>query len=413
MKLHYFLLPAALLFAACGNEELEGVQNNLPITSNTTTLNSVDPIFPKEDGSMKLSTDQSQAVSQLLKYVDPSKALNMNELEITDAQYNEIKRFVNQKLKGSDDYTTYCNIFNWLVKNLKYATGTQIPYLNPYEVFKNKVCVCQGYANLLKTMCHTQGIPCANVNGYIPEGAHAWNYVYAGGQWIVSDATNDRDYKADRVNDYNQIFCPIRLDFTLFEDDQCEYTYNNSLLNVDRVKDTNSTSFTVPYSVNGLRIMSFIPSKKLPESITQLNIGSNIYSFGEGDELTTTLGGFLANVEEINVDPKNSEFNTYKGVVYSRYNPEWPLLIPAGIRSLKLKAIKVMEKNIVANLDKLEELVIAEGTERIEDYAVERCPNLKRVYVPGTVTSISKDAFYNCGNYEIINVPTSIHEVTR
>ena len=67
----------------------------------------------------------------------------------------------------------------------------------------------------------------------------------------------------------------------------------------------------MPYSVNGLRVMSFIPSEELPKSITQLNIGSNIVSFGEYDP-TSSLSRALANVEEINVDPKNYGFESYK-----------------------------------------------------------------------------------------------------
>lgn len=54
--------------------------------------------------------------------------------------------------------------------------------------------------------------------------------------------------------------------------------------------------------------MSFIPSVELPKSITQLNIGSNIESFGEY-EPTSSLSRVLANVEEINVDPKTTLLN--------------------------------------------------------------------------------------------------------
>lgn len=67
---------------------------------------------------------------------------------------------------------------------------------------------------------------------------------------------------------------------------------------------------------------------------------------------------------------------------------------------------------MVAHLYNLEELVIGEGTKYIDDFAVERCPNLKRIYVPETVISISENAFYECGNFEMFKVPTSIHEVT-
>lgn len=261
-------------------------------------------------------------------------------------------------------------------------------------------------------MCHTQGIPCACVNGdLVPLGAHAWNYVYVDGDWYVSDATNGHDYKAADLSSYESTLIPQRMDFVVFEDDKCEYTYENRLLNVKSVKPTTSTSFTVPYSVNGLRVMSFIPSEELPKSITQLNIGSNIESFGEYDP-TSSLSRALANVEEINVDPKNYGFESYKGVVYSIYDKNRPYLIPAGIRSLTLRPLERLDKNMVAHLYNLEELVIGEGTKYIDDFAVERCPNLKRIYVPETVISISENAFSECGNFEIIKVPTSIHEVT-
>ena len=76
--------------------------------------------------------------------------------------------------------------------------------------------------------------------------------------------------------------------------------------------------------------------------------------------------------------------------------------------------MEVMDKNTLSFLDKLEEIVIAEGTKRIEQYAVERCPNLKTIYVPNSVTYIDKNAFADCGNnYQIINTTTGIHEVRK
>ena len=87
MKLHYLLLPAALLFAACGNEELKGVQPNLPITGPSTLLATTTPIFPEADSSVQLSANEAEGVMQLLKSIDPKKALNLNEQDITDAEY--------------------------------------------------------------------------------------------------------------------------------------------------------------------------------------------------------------------------------------------------------------------------------------------------------------------------------------
>ena len=75
--------------------------------------------------------------------------------------------------------------------------------------------------------------------------------------------------------------------------------------------------------------------------------------------------------------------------------------------------MRIMDKNVVSWLDNVEEIVVAQGTTRIEDYAVERCPNLKRVYVPESVNYIAPNAFYNCGEPEIVRFTTGITEVTK
>ena len=75
-----------------------------------------------------------------------------------------------------------------------------------------------------------------------------------------------------------------------------------------------------------------------------------------------------------------------------------PYFIPSAITRLELKPVKVIEKNFIYRLENVEEIVFAEGTERIEAYAVEKCLNLRTVYVPSSVTHMDKDAIYDCGN---------------
>ena len=246
-------------------------------------------------------------------------------------------------------------------------------------------------------------------NGWLSTiGGHAWNYVYAGGDWYVSDPTNDHDYKAANVDAYKNELIPLRMDFSLFEDEACVYNFLNGALNVSEVKNTDASVVTIPYSINGLRVTSFQPNVKLPENVSTLIIGANISTFGDSP---SSLNWACGNLEEVVVDPRNNDFDSYKGVVYLRANDAYPYFIPAGIRRIELRPMKVMDKNVITMLDKLEEIVIADGTERIEDYAVENCPNLKRVYVPSSVTYISPDAFSKCGNYEIIRTTTGIHNV--
>ena len=411
MKYLYFILPAALTLCACQSDLSEDstITNTAP-TQSITTRSEV--TYPQPDGSVALSTDPATAAYQLIQKADPSKALLMGETEITEAEMAEIKQFVDQNLKEEGQYKTYLNIFQWIVKNMTYAnSGTA--YLRPYDVFKYRRCVCQGYANLLKTMCISQGIPCTVANGWLGYGdgniigGHAWNYVYADGDWYVSDPTNIQEFKVADVAGYQKKLIPIRLDFTLFEDDQFTYNYQNSQLNVCSIKPTSSSSITVPYSAGGIRITSFQPQTTIPTSITQLNVGSNITSFGDNP---SSLERICPNIEEVNVDPDNKELESYKGVVY-RLGDDYPYYIPAGIRRIELKPMEIMDKNVISFLPNLEEVVVADGTKRIEEYAIEQCPNLKRVYVPASVEYISPEAFSECGNVEIIRTSTGIHEV--
>lgn len=411
MKSFYLLLSAALLCGACQSDLNDGVSNT---PTNTTSAQDITTkaTFAQADGSIKLSSEKTaQGVWQILQKIDPKQALAMGETEITDAQFTEIKTFVDKNLKEEgDDYKTYLNIFQWIVKNVSYAWSGNA-YLNPYDVFINKRCVCQGYANLLKTMCITQGIPCFIANGMLSDlGGHAWNYVYVDGNWYVSDPTNNKDYKAANVSGYEKTLIPQRMDFDLFEDEHCVYNYQDGHINVTRVKATNNAELVLPYSIAGFQITSFQPNYKLPDNVTRLYVGANLETFGYYPE---SLGRYMPNLEEIQIDPNNKELESYAGIVYRATDKIYPYVIPAGIRRVELRPMEIMDKNTVAFLDKVEEIVIANGTVRIEDSAVEACPNLKQVYVPASVTYIDKNAFYNCGDYQIVRFTTGINEVKK
>jgi len=49
--------------------------------------------------------------------------------------------------------------------------------------------VCCDFSAIFAAMCRSQGIPCAVVTGYRNGGYHAWNFVYADGEWLPVDLT--------------------------------------------------------------------------------------------------------------------------------------------------------------------------------------------------------------------------------
>ena len=213
-------------------------------------------------------------------------------------------------------------------------------------------------------------------------------------EWHVSDPTNGIDYKMDDTGKYRDVLQPVRADFNLFEDERFAYNFGEGNLNVAEVKDSELDYVMVPFSVNGFRITSFCPVKKVSGSYDKLYLGSNVESVGEN---TVYLGSNFSSLREINVDPANKYLTAYKNVLYN-IGDDAPYFIPSAITRLELKPVKVIEKNFIYRLENVEEIVFAEGTERIEAYAVEKCLNLKKVYIPSSVTYMDKEAIYDCGD---------------
>ena len=381
-KVLIITLIAVLGFASCGKENgSERIPDKEPPAG-------ID--FPEDDGAKRLPADGALALRELLTAVDPAKTLTPGETKIT-----EIKQFIDNNLKAGSKIQTYDNIFNWIVKNVRYGSGNETIYLDPYDVFIHKVCVCQGYANLFKIMCQSQDIPAMCVNGWlVGVGGHAWNYAYVDKEWHVSDPTNGIDYKMDDTGKYLNVLQPVRADFNLFEDGKFAYNFEEGRLNVAEVKDSGLDYVLVPFSINGFRITSFCPVKKVNGAYDKLYLGSNVESVGEN---TVHLGSNFSTLREINVDPANKFLTAYKNVLYNIGN-DAPYFIPPAITRLELKPVKVIEKNFICRLENVEEIVFAEGTERIEAYAVEKCLNLRKVHVPSTVTYMDKDAIYDCGD---------------
>lgn len=71
-----------------------------------------------------------------------------------------------------------------------------------------------------------------------------------------------------------------------------------------------------------------------------------------------------------------------------------PYYIPDQIKRIVLKPYKIYGKGVVGGHQNVEEIVFPEGVEAITDYAVENCPNLKRIYVPENAV-LGKRAFRN------------------
>jgi hypothetical protein len=241
-------------------------------------------------------------------------------------------------------------------------------------------------------------------------GGHAWAYVCTDGVWEVSDPTNSGSFPMKNTGNYTHLI-PSEADVDLFADDCATYRYSNYTLNVHKVT-TNSNPLIVPYSVGGFVISSFNPAVDLPKEITEIYIGENITTFGETYNMSLVTRG--ANLQAIYVDEANPSLMDNKGVVYRKNGDETQLYyIPGGMKLIELLPMEKVVKNTIYNHMAVEEIYFPEGTKHIENYAIENCPKLKRIYIPAEA-QIASNALYNCPeDVEIIRgVPSGIKNIT-
>ena len=355
----------------------------------------VPPTFPNADGSSRLNPyDTQNTASSLLRSAGIACTDTMGRIVITEAEYQEIKLFTDNLVKGcTKQKEIHDKCFSWITSNIKYGTEySDGSYVNndPYPVFTKKRAVCQGYSNLLFVMLHSQGVPVLVTNGYLNGygvfGGHAWNYVNCDGVWYVSDPTNGGIFEMAKTSSYTHLI-PQSFDVILFDKEGCQFDFNEAHLNICSV-NTKSKYFVTPYSVGGYQVTSFNPTSDFPANVRELYIGKNIETFGNN---RIGLNYHGTNIEYINVDPQHPRFRGHKGVVYDHYS-DYPVYIPAGMKILELLPMEYIGKNLVYGHNAVEVVVVAKGTVGIESWAFENCPNLKVAYVPEGV-EIAEDAF--------------------
>lgn len=388
MKKIYYILSLALatgFMASCSND-LNGTDELLPNDKTELPEFNDTRAFPQDDGAKALSGQPAEKLYNILLGSDSAFSRRMARYDrISNFQYEEIKEFTDTLVKGrTTDAQKYRVIYNWVRTNVKYGNASN----EPYDVFCNKMAICQGYANLLNLMLYTQGIPVINVNGYVNSGGfygHAWNYVYFSNQWWLSDPTNSIEYKAAELDKYKEMFIPLSADGNFLENDQYAYNYTGEKLNLNSVNVADD-AFVVPFSVtltNGekYQISSFNPTTDLPANVKEIYIGKNIISLGQDG--TYGLREHAPSIEAAHVDPANTTLCSYEGVVYESWN-DAPLYVPNAMKVVYLKPTTngIVGKNFLYNLNNVEEVYIPEGTTALENWAVENCPNLKVAYLP-------------------------------
>ncbi len=99
-------------------------------------------------------------------------------------------------------------LYRYVADNIAYdydkaraaADGSLAGYLPDVDqTLEAQSGICFDYASLLACMLRTQRIPTKLVTGYLgpDDEYHAWNAVYLDGDWVLMDATMDRDARQE------------------------------------------------------------------------------------------------------------------------------------------------------------------------------------------------------------------------
>lgn len=145
------------------------------------------------------------------------------------ASFENLANYLTQQF--DDKRSQVRSIYTWIALNISYdQKSTFPPHQNKQQandVWKNRVAVCEGYANLFQDMCEIAGIESRVIKGYVRDidgnemrfPNHAWNSVKIDGKWQLLDvswASANHEEGAIKSATIQEDFTRKKLDYFFF-----------------------------------------------------------------------------------------------------------------------------------------------------------------------------------------------------
>lgn len=368
---------------------------------------------------------------KVLRQVRPEYGTAMGKTVISDAGFEAFREEADGWCQGMEtDLEKMDTIFKMVHNSLRQESVSD---QSPEEVWKNKAGICQGFADVFKVFCLTQGIPCIGVNGYIWNdyysngAAHAWTFAYAGGEWWMVDPMWGRKFKGADLNKWgvdwdaeeSETGISWQPDFVgvpLAEDEEFEYSYYKGL-SIYSVKEGANSEVTVPATcaeLDGGAVTSFKLEESLPAGVITLHLGADIAYLGEEETNLANgcpdLKSYGANLEWVDVAEGNEVYYSYEGVVY-RNGYNGILYVPGTMKIIHVAPLEEIGQEFLYGNPVVEEIWFAEETKLIDNSALFENENLKAIYVHedteckasfGSVT-VTRYRYNDAGEVEIIS----------
>ena len=385
-------------------------------------LNKSISYFVPDDMAWGVRYDKNDAYRfwDVLQHVDPERATVLGTITtVSDEGYAMFQKLTNEWCADAKTDEEKVDIIFARVREggsegISYAeTGTD---QSAEGVWKNKKGNCQGFSNLFKVLCHTQGIPCMGANGMVYDWrgglGHAWTFAYYADAWHLVDALWRQMFLASDLEVYGKSYTSgmdgswqtYLSDLVLAEDSDFEYGYNHGL-NIFNVKAGAGEKAVIPNTcsvLGNVEVASFVPQGPLPAGVKEITIGANVSYLGEEETNLSSgcaaLRDFAPNVEWFDVAEGNRTYTSYEGIIY-RGGHDAPLHIPGAMQDVVLRPVNSAGKDFILGNESIRTIRFAEGTASVSAGAVSNCPNLQKVYVPED-TNVASGAFES--NVEIV-----------
>ena len=332
---------------------------------------------------------EQKAWTLINKYADPDYFLTDPEREyMTDAQFEELRQAASQAVAGcTTQYEKIKAIMAFVADRTYYDYyayyNNKPSYWSPYEVYEQKRAMCSGYAELMRTLCISIGIPCMDLEGH----AHEYNAVYdsENAKWIFVDATwcSSNSYTVDKEWEYHG------------------YSYRCFDLTPEEIAELSSHQI---YRIDGLLkdglYYSLIPSKWLRgdwyfelAAVKNKNIRQAKCAGFEDIDVRKVDGGMGVFADCTSLEEADLS-QTKVTAIWNRL-----FLNCTSLKTVKLPETITEISGAFENCTSLEEVDLSQ-TAITQMYATfQNCSALKTVKLPDTITALS-GTFENCTSLE-------------
>ncbi|MCU4116995.1 hypothetical protein N8G13_00765 [Mycoplasma zalophi] len=427
--------------------------------------------YPELDAIKKSTNNQNNNFnpertfinSQALKFIDLAKnnIYDFNENNYTIEQKNKLNTFLHGTIiKGEQNKNTQIRlVFDWIRKNVRYATQSNQAKLNPFLVKEYLYAVCGGYSILYKAFLDLLDIKTVMVIGWSSAGAHQWNAILdpETKQWFFSDATwgviSEKYFRLDakEISNDHMVERVLSLDYLK---DNIKYEYWNGL----SVKDSLVNNPNIPDKLNDIIVENISDSILNNDKIYTLRVprfvknieyvgtrGIHNFEVAKENNFFSSQNGLLysKNFKKLLMTPKNSEekfivipkettalndgkelfespfiksievesgnfaLASYKGVLYNN-NFSQMLSIPNGLTDLVVHSKVKFQGQEISFKDNIKTIILNEGITRIEDFTFNNLKNLDFVLIPSTIKEIKDNAFW-----QINDITLKTHEYNK